>query len=94
MLYWLSFILLISTLLFPDRLLPLNNLWFGLGILLGKIISPIVLGIMFFILITPVALVARAFGRDELKLNKRITKTYWTNRNPAGPDNDSFKDQY
>jgi hypothetical protein len=74
--------------------LPLNKLWFGLGILLGKIISPIVLGIMFFILITPVALATRAFGRDELKLKKRNLNTYWVSRNPAGPAKDSFKNQY
>jgi hypothetical protein len=93
-LYSLSFIFLIFTLLFPDRLFPLNKLWFGFGIILGNIISPIVLGIMFFILITPVALITRVFGRDEIKLKKRITNTYWVNRNPAGPLNDSFKNQY
>jgi hypothetical protein len=93
-LYSFSFTLLIFTLLFPEQLLPLNKLWFWLGISLGKIISPIVLGIMFFLLITPVALVTRVFGRDELKLKKSTLNTYWINRTPVGPTKDSFKNQF
>ena len=92
--YFLSFLLLIFTLLFPRRLLPINILWYHFGIVLGGVISPIVLGIMFFSLITPVALISRAFGRDELKLKKRNINTYWVDRIPRGPTRDSFKNQY
>ena len=93
-LYSLSFIFFVITLLSPERLSPVNRLWFRLGIFQGKVISPIVLGIMFFTLITPVALITRIFGRDELKLRKRSTNSYWTTRIPAGPAKDSFKNQF
>lgn len=83
-----------ATLLTPQSLAPLNRLWYGLGMLLGKIISPIVLGLIFFVLITPVSLVTRLFGRDELKMKKRSVESYWTDRSPPGPPSDSFKNQY
>jgi hypothetical protein len=83
-----------ATLLFPQSLAPLNRLWYGLGMLLGKIISPIVLGLIFFMLITPVSLVTRLFGRDELKMKKRNVESYWVDRSPPGPPSDSFKNQY
>lgn len=82
------------TLCAPQMLAPLNRLWYGLGILLGKIVSPIVLGLIFFALITPVSLVTRLFGRDELKMKKRDVKSYWVDRSPQGPAPDSFKNQY
>ncbi len=83
-----------ATLFMPRTLTPLNRLWYGLGMLLGKIISPIVLGLMFFVLITPVSLITRLFGRDELRLKKRDVESYWIDRLPPGPASDSFKNQY
>jgi hypothetical protein len=83
-----------ATLLSPQSLAPLNRLWYGLGMLLGKIISPIVLGLIFFVLITPVSLVTRLFGRDELRMKKRNVESYWVDRSPPGPPSDSFKNQY
>jgi hypothetical protein len=88
----LLFVLL--ALLAPQILAPLNRLWYGFGLLLGKIVSPIVLGIIFFVLITPVSLLTRLFGRDELKLKKRSVQSYWVERSPPGPPSDSFKNQY
>jgi len=82
------------TLLCPQLLSSLNRLWYALGVLLGKIVSPIVLGLIFFVLITPVSLVTRLFGRDELKMKKRNVESYWTDRSPPGPLPDSFKNQY
>jgi hypothetical protein len=82
------------TLIKPQLLSPINIAWFELGMLMGKIVSPIALSIVFFLLITPVALVTRVFGRDELKLNKQKVKSYWVERNPIGPDAESFKNQY
>jgi hypothetical protein len=82
------------TLLSPHSLSPLNRLWYGVGVLLGKIINPIMLGLIFFVLITPVSLVTRLFGRDELKMKKRSVESYWTDRSPPGPPSDSFKNQY
>ena len=62
-------------------LTPLNKLWFKFGILLGSIVSPIVMGAVFFIVVTPVGLIMRLLGKDLLKINKNKTiSTYWINR--------------
>jgi hypothetical protein len=82
------------TLVAPQLLSPLNRLWYGLGLLLGKIVSPIVLGIIFFVLITPISLITRLFGRDELKMKKRSVDSYWVDRSPPGPPSGSFTNQY
>lgn len=78
----------------PRILAPFNRAWFHLGQLLGKIVSPIVLGIIFFGLITPVALICRMFGRDELKINHRSVSSFWIERDPPGPAANSFKLQF
>ena len=79
----------------PKILRPLNWLWFQLGQLLGKIVSPIVLGAIFFLLLTPVSLVTRLFGRDELCLKRKASQTsYWLDRAPPGPAPESFKNQF
>jgi hypothetical protein len=87
-------ILIAITCISPLKLIYLNRMWFKLGILLGKIISPIVLGIIFFIILTPISLITRMFGRDELKIKKISAKSYWVNRLPPGPDSDSFKNNF
>jgi hypothetical protein len=84
----------IATLLAPKLLYPLNRLWYGLGMLLGKIISPIVLGAIFFLMITPISLITRLFGRDELKIKKLSLQSYCVDRSPPGPSSDSFKNQF
>ena len=79
----------------PKILRPLNWLWFQLGQLLGKIVSPIVLGAIFFLLLTPVSLVTRLFGRDELRIKRKASQTsYWLDRAPPGPAPESFKNQF
>ncbi len=61
-------------------LTPLNKLWFKFGILLGSIASPIVMGAVFFIVVTPVGLIMRLLGKDLLRINKNKTlSTYWIN---------------
>jgi Saxitoxin biosynthesis operon protein SxtJ len=68
----------------PSLLAPLNKLWFKLGILLGSIISPIVLGIIYFLWITPIALLMRTAGKKFLALGfDRDAKSYWIIREPA-----------
>ena len=78
----------------PDALKALNRLWYELGFLLGKIVSPVVLGIIFFVLISPISLISRLFGRDELKMKKQNLESYWVVRLPTGPSSESFKKQY
>lgn len=86
--------LLIVSLLRPGLLAPLNRGWFALGLLLGRVMSPIVLGVIFFLVITPVALVTRLSGRDVLKLRRTGISTYWVARDPPGPEPESFRHQF
>ena len=79
----------------PRLLAPLNRLWFRFGELLHRIVSPVALGIIFFGVITPYALVMRLFGRDALLLRKRSARqSYWVRREPPGPPPDSFHNQF
>jgi hypothetical protein len=78
----------------PGLLTPFNKAWMMLGDLMGKVVSPLVLGAIFFVLIAPVALVGRLFGRDELRLKKVSVSSYWIDRMPPGPSGDSFKNQF
>ena len=87
-------LILVLTITTPNSLTKLNRLWYSLGIFLGKVISPIVLGGMFFVLITPIALITRLFGRDELRMRKSFVESYWVDRTPPGPQSDSFKNQF
>jgi len=84
----------LATVFFSWILAPFNKAWFWLGQALGKVVSPIVLGILFYGLITPIALIVRAFGRDEMKLKPRQVESYWVERNPPGPSASSFKNQF
>jgi len=58
-------------------LTPLNKIWFKFGIFLGQIISPIVMGIIFFLVVTPIAFIMRVLGKDVLKLKKNTDNSYW-----------------
>lgn len=90
----LSILVGMATVIEPRVLAPFNYVWMMLGDLMGAVISPLVLGIIFFVLITPVAVVARLLGRDELRLLKRDVNSYWIDRSPPGPQGDSFKNQF
>ena len=65
----------------PDVLYPLNKIWFKFGLLLGIIVSPIVMGIVFFIIVTPIGIIMRIIGKDLLnkKINNSV-KSYWIKR--------------
>ena len=78
----------------PHALRPLNTAWTWLGQTLGKVVSPLVLGILYFGVLTPIALIGRACGRDELKLKRRAVSSYWVERDPPGPAASSFKQQF
>jgi hypothetical protein len=58
-------------------LTPLNKLWFKFGIFLGKIVSPVVMGVIFFAVVTPIALIMKLLGKDILNLKKNKKQTYW-----------------
>ena len=88
-----SSIFLVFTLFKTDALLPLNKLWMRFGHFLGIIVSPIVLGIIFFGLFTPIAILMRVGGRDELRLKFTQHVSYWISRNEQ-IKSDSFKNQF
>ena len=82
------------TLFMPKFLTPFNRAWLLLGELLGKIIGPLVLGAIFFLIITPTAIIGRALGRDELKLRRKYQSSYWIDRKSPSPRGDSFNNQF
>jgi hypothetical protein len=84
----------VAAALAPQLLQPLNRLWFHVGLLLGRIVSPIVLGLIYFVIITPIAIIARWAGRDPLRLKKRSVSSHWVVRDPPGPAPDSFRNQF
>jgi len=73
----IAIIFLILGLLNSKILTPLNKTWFKFGILLGSFVSPIVMGIVFFAIVTPTSLIMRVFGKNLLNLQKGNKKTYW-----------------
>ena len=75
-------------------LLPLNKLWMKFGLLLHVIISPIVLGSIFFGIFTPISVVSKVFGRDELLIRRRDGKSFWIVRNDNNQIYKSFKNQF
>ena len=75
----LSLIFLIITIIRPNLFTFINKLWIQFGILLGKIISPVVMGLVFFFVVTPIGILVRIFKKDVMGL-KRGANTYWINR--------------
>ena len=73
----IALIFLILGVLKSPYLSPLNNIWNKFGLLLGKVISPIVMGIIFFAVVTPIAYLMRLIGKDVLGLKKNDDKSYW-----------------
>ena len=88
-----AFVFLIVTIVKSDALLPLNKLWMRFGLLLGMIVSPIVLGIIFFGLFTPIAVLMRLSGRDEIKLKFSRKASHWIARSEP-IKSESFKNQF
>ena len=76
----LSVTFLILGLLNSSILAPLNKIWFKFGILLGNFVSPIVMGVVFFAVVTPTSFLMKAIGKDLLNLKKNNKKSYWIER--------------
>jgi hypothetical protein len=91
----MSAVVLLVSMLRPVLLHKLNVAWMKLAEILHRVVSPIVLGGMYFVVITPFAVVMRLFGRDALQ--RRLdpqARTYWIERNPPGPAPDSLPHQF
>lgn len=79
----------------PGLLQPLNWLWTRFGILLGMVVSPIVLGIIFYLVVTPTGFVVRLLGKDLLRMKPNAkAQSYWIDRKPPGPAPESMKNQF
>ena len=87
-------LLLAITLLKEELLLPLNKLWMLIGLLLGIIVSPIVLSIIYFGLFVPIAYGMRLVGRDELRLKSKDRTSFWRLKETSGPSVSTFKNQF
>jgi hypothetical protein len=78
----------------PDFFNKLNTIWFLLALILGRIFNPIVLGAIYFLVLTPTGVITRLFGRDELLLKKADQKTYWLVKDKTLKSTQSYKDQF
>ena len=87
----LSAIFLVLGILNSKLLNPLNILWFKFGIFLGKIISPIIMGLVFFVVVTPIAILLKIFKKDVLSLKKNNSDTYWKKKSDY---DSSMKNQF
>jgi hypothetical protein len=87
----ISLIFLILGLINSQILTPLNKLWFKFGIFLGKIISPLIMGIIFFLVVTPIGLLMRLLGKDILSLKYNKNQSYWIdNKGPKSKMKNQF----
>jgi hypothetical protein len=79
----------------PSLLTVPNRLWLRFGLLLHRIVSPVVLGIMFYLVVMPMGLLMRAFGKDFLRLRRNDSaESYWIKRDPPGPEPASMSNQF
>ena len=86
-----SIIFLVLGLINSKILSPLNRLWFKFGIILGKIVSPVIMGIIFFFVVTPTGLIMKLLGKDVLNLKYNKNKSYWIEK--KGPKS-KMKNQF
>jgi hypothetical protein len=90
-----SGVFLLAALAAPKVLAPLNRLWMKFGLLLHHIVSPVVLGLMFFAMIAPMGLAMRLLGKRPIPMGfDRQRDSYWIARTPPGPDPESLRNQF
>jgi len=93
--FGLAAVTAVVTIARPERLAPLNRLWMKFGELMHRVVSPVVLGVIFYGVFTPIGFVMRMAGRDTMKRKfKAAAPTYWIERDPPGPPAESFRDQF
>ena len=90
----LAFVLATTAFFKSYLLLPLNRSWMKFGALLSTIVSPIIMGFIYFFLFTPMGIVMRLFRRDELRLKIKARQTHWKSKSKQIGDSDAFKNQF
>lgn len=84
-----------ATLIRPAWLAPLNRQWTRLGLLLHRIVNPVVLGLIYVVAIMPIGMIFKVMGKDPLRLRRQTRATsYWLERRPPGPPADSLPRQF
>ncbi len=79
----------------PRLLKPLNRLWFLVGLALHHVVTPVVMGLLFFLTVTPIALIMRAMGKDPMRLKRDdAAASYWILRQPPGPAPERMRRQF
>ena len=89
-----SVIFFLFSLFKPNALSPLNRLWMYFGLVLSKIISPIILGFIYYLIFLPVGLIMKSFRRDELRIKIKQKGSHWININQSKKENINFKNQF
>ena len=90
-----AILFLVAALLRPALLNPLNRAWLKLGLLMHRVINPIIMALLFYGTVLPTGLVMRALGKDLLRLRRQPdADSYWIVRQPPGPAPESMKDQF
>ena len=88
-------VFLIAAFAKPDILAPLNRLWLKFGLLLHKIVNPVIMGILFFLTVTPIALISRVVGKKFLQTTfDSEVESYWIMREPPGPEPEDMSNQF
>ncbi|MDV7340839.1 SxtJ family membrane protein [Terasakiella sp. A23] len=87
--------LLLFGLIYPKILAPLNKAWIKLGFIMFKIVNPIIMFLIYVLTIVPIGLIMRLFGKDPMRMKlEPDAKSYWIERDPAGPSPESMKNQF
>jgi hypothetical protein len=95
--YWLPLAALMAVLAYaaPSVLAPLNRLWAKFGLMLHSIVSPLILGVLFYVGVTPIGFLMRLAGKDPMRRRfEPAAKSYWIIREPPGPAPETFKHQF
>ena len=86
---------LVLAIAIPRSLSQLNRLWMRLGLLMGRVVSPVAIGIVYYLTVVPTGLILRALGKDPLRLRfERELPSYWIKREPPGPNPKTMNDQF
>jgi hypothetical protein len=77
-----------------SALAPLNEIWFKLGLALHAVMGPLIMGLLYFCVVSPIGVALKILGKDPLRLRRASASTYWISREPAGPARNSMKQQF
>ena len=93
--FGIAILLVLATVCYPHVLTPFNRIWFKFGLILNRLLNPILMMILYYFTVTPIALLMRFFGSRPLDLEfDNTAESYWINRKPKGPSPETMKNQF